>query len=222
MRHRRDLRIQRVLTILVLALGVTTVAVACTPGLPTTGSPLGGTLTTRTVTVNVTGAGAPLAVGSASGVGTSGIGLEYNGSSAVIAATGAIDYERDGGAAGRVTVSLAAGLLGMEGSISVLDSGGTNVTVGGVASFSADDHGNISTSITEGPVTVSVSTGSLGAPAGSDPALEALLAEETDFCAEAQQLLAGLDPAEVPIDSILNTRETPGPPSPGRRPWSTP
>lgn len=186
---------------------------SCAPGVGTTPTTLAGQLSTRSVTISVTGAGAPYSATAATGItdgAPDGFTLDYNSSSAVISVRGTLAYDRGAGAGPALTLSLDAGALGMTGSATVVDPlAGVAVSASGVASsFSADDHGNVSGSISEGAVTISFATASAAA-SGSDAALESLLAAEADYCADAQQRLAGLDDAEVPLGSITNTRETP-------------
>lgn len=181
-------------------------ASACAPGVGTSPSAQGGQLTTRTITVASGTYSATAATGVANG-GLEGFALDYNSSSAVIGVTGALSY----GAGASLALDLTAGVFGMAGTATLVDpSAPISTSVSGTASsFTADDHGNVSGSISDGITTISFATSSPAANVGSAPALEALLATEADYCAEAQQTIAGLDTAEVPVSSIVNTRETP-------------
>ena len=182
------------------------VAAACAPGVATTASAQGGQLTTRTISVSSGAYSTNAATGVADG-GGEGFTLDYNSSSAVIGVSGALAY----GAGASLTLNLSATAFGMAGSATLVDPAGpVSVSISGNASsFSVDDHANVSGSISDGVSTISFATASPQAPVGSDPALEALLAAETDYCAQAQQSIAGLDPLQVPVSSITNTRETP-------------
>lgn len=209
-RHTRGRRGRR----LALAVGLAAlplVAAACAPGVATSATSQAGVLTTRTVTVSATGSGAPIAVTAAPSLvaGNPGnIELTYNSSSAVIAAHGTLHFTTPGGATS-ATVNLDAGLAGMAGSVVITDPTHTIAANGVASSFTADDHGNVALSISEGGVAITLATASPNAAPGTSTALEALLAAEIDYCAEAQQSIAGLNPAQVPVASIVNTRETP-------------
>lgn len=187
---------------------------ACAPGVSPTATAFAGELSTRSVTIGVSGAGAPYTADGAAGVADGapdGFTLQYNSSSAVIAVRGTLAYDRGAGTGPSLALSLEAGPFGLAGSATVIDPlAGVTASVNGIAtSFAADDHGNVSGSITEGAVTISFATASAAAPSGSHAQLESLLAAEADYCADAQQRLAGLDDAEVPLSAIANTRETP-------------
>lgn len=195
-----------------VAVGIAALALtasACAPGVSTSPSTQGGQLSSRTITVS---SGAYSATGSAAipnGLGPldEGFALDYNSSSAVIGVNGTLAY--NGGAS--LTLHLTAGVFGLTGSATLVDPGASvsAYVTGTASSFSADDHGNVSGSISDGATTISFATASPAAAVGSAPALEALLAAEDDYCAEAQQTIAGLNPAQVPVSSIVNTRETP-------------
>lgn len=181
---------------------------ACAPGVPTTPTAgFAGTLSTRSVTVSVAGGGSVTAAPALPGASGGGIAIGYNSSSAVISASGSVGFDGPGAVPGQLTLALSATPLGMSGTVSVLLGGVTNSANGTLASFAADDHGNVSGQISAGGTTISFATSSVALAAGTDPALESLLAQESDFCADAQQRLAGLSEAEVPLASIGNTRE---------------
>lgn len=194
-----------------IGLALTLGAAACVPGAPTSPNPIGNQLSTRTVDVAVTGS-VNYTADDASAVapGTpGGIVLGYNGSSEVMSVTGTLGFDAGDGPGPSLTLDLAATLFGMSGTARVADpTASVDVTVtGAVAGFSADDRGNVAGTISSAGSTVTFSTTSIALAPGTDPALESLLAAEDDFCADAQQRLAGLDPAEVPLGSITNTRE---------------
>lgn len=190
---------------------VVLVAAACAPGVPPLSGSFVDSLTTRSVSVSVTGStsysevNAPaVALGDPAG-----FSISYDGSSNVVAVNGAISFETMTDDVATVTLSLRADALGVSGRVSVSDPAtGVNVSANGVVNgFSVDDLGNVSGSVTAGSRTISFATSSVVLPAGTDPALEALVAAQEEFCQDAQQRLAGLDPLEVPLGSILNTRE---------------
>ena len=193
---------------------MTLAATACSPGAPTTANGLAGQLTTRTVDVSITGAttyavddAAALAAG-----GPAGFVVTYNGSSLVTSVKGTLAFAVGAAASPSpsLTLDLSTDAIGTSGRATVTDpAAGVAVSVNGVVSgYSVDDLGNVSGSITSGGRTVAFSTNSVAVAPGTDPALAALRAEEADFCAAAQQSLAGLDPVEVPLGSIANTRES--------------
>jgi len=190
------------------AIGVAALTLAsCTVGAPTVPNPLVGTLTTRTVDVTISGSttyAVDDAAADATG-GPAGFAISYNGSSLVTSVQGTLAY----GTGAALTLDLTTAVTGTTGSAVVTDSGaGVAVTVNGpVAGLVVDDLGNVSGSIASGGRTVQFSTVSVGLPTGTDEALESLLAEESGFCKDAQQRLAGLNEAEVPLSSIANTRE---------------
>ncbi len=194
-----------------IGLAVALAATACVPGAPTAPNPLGGQLSTRTVDVSVTGSVSYSAVDAAAVAPDSpgGIALGYNSSSEVMSVTGTLGFDAGDGPGPSLTLDLTPTLFGMSGTARVTDPGaGIDVTVDGVAAgFTADDRGNVAGTISSAGRTVAFSTASVALAAGTDPALETLLAAEADFCADAQQRLAGLDPAEVPLSSITNVRE---------------
>ncbi len=190
---------------------LTLVGTACSPGAPTEPNALAGQVTTRSVDITISGAttysvdDAPaLAAG-----GSRGFAIAYNGSSLVTDVEGTLAYDVGATTVPTLALDLTTDAIGTSGRATVTDSSaGVSVTVNGtVTGYSVDDLGNVAGSITSGGRTVSFSTTSAAAAPGTDPALEALRAEETDFCAAAQQSLAGLDPAEVPLGDIINTRE---------------
>ncbi len=199
----------------VAVLGIMTVAAtACSPGAPTAPNALAGQVTTRSIDVTVTGAtsyavaDAP-ALASGGALGTDGFAITYNGSSLVTSVKGTLAYEVGATTVPTLTLDLSTDAVGTSGRATVVDaSAGVSVTVNGpVSGFEVDDLGDVSGSITVGGRTVSFSTSSTAIAPGTDPALEALRSAETDFCADAQQRLPGLDPAQVPLGDIANTRE---------------
>jgi hypothetical protein len=198
----------------VTGLAAVLLGAACSPGVGTTGTSFAGQLTTRTLTVSANRPGTAYQATDANTVGDSaqeGFDLTYNSSSAVVAVDGTLGFDRGDGAGPALTLHLTAGALGMSGSATLVDpiAGVTVAANGLVSGFRADDHGNVAGSISVSDTKISFSTASAAAPAGTNPALEQLLAAEADFCADAQQRLAGLDDAEVPISSIANTHESP-------------
>ncbi len=209
-----------------IGLAVALAATACVPGAPTAPNPLGGQLSTRTVDVSVSGSVSYSAVDAAAVAPGSpgGIVLGYNSSSEVMSVTGTLGFDAGDGPGPSLTLDLAPTLFGMSGTARVTDPGaGIDVTVDGVAAgFTADDRGNVTGTISSAGRTVAFSTASVALAVGTDPALEALLAAEADFCADAQQRLAGLDPAEVPAQrDPQRPGSRTGTTSPARRRCST-
>jgi hypothetical protein len=140
----------------------------------------------------------------------SGFDLTYDSSSNVVKVNGTLSFQSTSGNA-ELTLNLNAGLNGLEGSAKIVDStAGVSRSVSGLAAgFTADDLGNVGGSITSGGNTITFQTTSRSLPPGTDAALEALMEANDDFCAEAQQTLAGLDPTEVPVASINNLHQSP-------------
>ncbi len=195
----------RILATAILATALT----ACAPGVPTTATGLAGTLTTRTVDIVVANgasvSGAPASPGSDGG----GIVIGYDSSSKVVSARGSLGVEPIGAVPGLLRLDVSATPIGMSGLVSVELAGTTTSATGVLSSFTADDHGDVSGVLAVGATSISFATHSSALAPGTDPVVESLLAEEEDFCADAQQRLAGLDPGEVPIASIVNTHESP-------------
>lgn len=180
------------------AVGATLLAAACTPGAP-------GAASTRTgvaqveLSYQLSGPG-----GTWSDAGTAEAGassLTYASNSSVTAARGSLQL--DGATLSwDLTAALGTNYTGW-GRLEVPGQVDRSVAVNLVpATFDGD--GDVAVTASAEGWTLTWSTTAVDAP-GLEPAYDALTATEATACQDAQQRLAGLDEAEVPLASIGNT-----------------
>ena len=184
--------------------GVVVLASACTGPSPTPGTRAG--VGQRTLAVNISGPGvpAPGAIIGSEQITAGSQTVTYNGSNTISSITGSVstaDWAFD--------VSLQAVGTSYNGTVHFAAPtfvGGSfdHVWAANFAPLSVDGDNDISGTLNDGAGTLIEFSITTEDTAGIEAAYDTLAGDETDFCAEAQQSLAGLDPAQVPVSSITN------------------
>ncbi len=130
--------------------------------------------------------------------------VAYNGSNTIASITGKVGFA---GASGPATLTIALQSAGTSynGTIRVVEpAAGLDTTVtASFVSVSVDGDNDLAGSFGDGTSTVEFSITTNNTP-GIEAAYDTLAGDETDFCATAQQSLAGLNPVQVPVSSITN------------------
>lgn len=157
----------------------------------------------RVLTVSVTG-GAPYSVAGAPNTSGS-IAVAYTNSNTIAKIEGSVTYP--GAVSGTATfaLSLAAAGGGYNGYVSVSDSGSSvnaSANASGV-SVNFDGDGDASGSISQGATTIAWAIDTV-AFSVADARYQTLTDDESAWCQDSQQRLAGLDPVQVPLASITN------------------
>jgi len=187
---------KKLLVLATLALMAAGCASGATPSIPGTLVGVGE----RTLSISVTGAStysatAPVVAGA--------LKVGYTGSNTIDVINGSGSYS-NGVESGTFAVALTAFGMSFNGSVVVTPTAtpGFAVSVSG-ASLAIDGDGDFTVVSSSGGVTLSFGVTTVNAP-GVEPILDTLSALENDFCAKAQQTLAGLDPLQVPLGAITN------------------
>lgn len=188
-------------TVAALVAGLGLVIGACTPGAPS-GSATRTGVARVNLTYTLTGPG-----GTWSGDGLidgGAMSLSYASNSSVTGARGSLTL---GTATLSWDLTAAVGTsYGGWGRLSIPSEVDHVVSIG-LAPATFDGDGDISMSASADGWTLSWTTDAVDAP-GVEPAYDALTASEATACQDAQQRLAGLSEAEVPLASIGNTIHT--------------
>jgi len=158
----------------------------------------------RNLTISVTGA-STYAV--AAPVTSGAVRVRYTGSNTVDLITGAGTYS-DGVNSGTFGVNLAATGMAFNGAITVTPTAAPGFSVAfNFATISIDGDGDFTATSSSGGVTLQFAITTYNVP-GLEANYDTLSALESDFCAKAQQSLAGLDPLQVPLAAIANVNHT--------------
>jgi len=180
---------------------LTLAATSCTSGVPSAS----GTRTavaTRSLSITLSGA---VTYSRSVAIGGGAIGVRYTGTNNVDRTAGTVTFPGLASGTADFGLDLTATGTTFGGVVAVHDpASGISQDLGlyGLA-VSFDGDGDSTGTGTAGGVTVTWAITTTDAP-GLEPVLDTLTADETDFCAKAQQSLAGLDTTQVPLGSITN------------------
>jgi hypothetical protein len=193
-------------TYLVLAMTATAVLLAgCSSPAATNPGTRSG-IGTRSISVTLSGA---TTYSRTAGITGGAARVAYTNTNGVDSLTGTVSYPGSAGGTATASFDLHSSLGTFSGTVAVSDpSVGVSAAVDHFgAGVTVNGDGDASAVATSGGVTMSWSLSTVPAP-GLEPDLDALSADESSFCQDAQQRLPGLTEAQLPAASIGNVLHT--------------